>query len=70
MSATEAERLAVLETEMKDVRRDVADIKASLKSLEAIASKGGGALHAILMLGGLIGWLVGIVGAVYAMAHR
>lgn len=64
---TPEERLAILETEMRNVCNDVQDIKASIKSLEAIAARGGGAFNAILMIGGLIGWMAGIAAALYAI---
>lgn len=70
MSGTDVERLATLESEMRGVKQDVSDIKASLKALEKIAASGGGAFHAILMLGGMIGWLVGLGVAVYSALHH
>lgn len=65
--ATEGEKIAALEVEMRDVRTDVSEIKQSLKSLEKIAAQGGGAFNAILMVGGLIGWVAGIAAALYAV---
>lgn len=70
MPASDAERLAILETEMKTVQLDIAEIKASLKTLEALAAKGGGAFNAILMIGGLLGWLAGMAAGAYAMLHH
>lgn len=70
MSLSAEERLATLEQEMRDVRDDVREIRASLKSLEALAAKGGGAFNAILMIGGLLGWLAGMAAGVYAMIHH
>lgn len=67
MSATDAERLAVLESENRAMMRDIYEIKESVKSLEKIAAQGGGAFNAILLVGGLIGWIVGIGGAIYAL---
>ena len=67
MSATDQERLATLEAEMKNIKADVADIKDSLKALEKIAERGGGAFHAVLMVGGLIGYIVGIGTTLYAL---
>lgn len=64
------ERLATLEAEMRNVRDDVADIKASLKTLEIIAQRGGGALHTILIIGGFIGWIAGLGTALYSIFHR
>lgn len=58
------------------MREDIAEIKAAMKaqavsllSLQNIASRGGGAFHAILMLGGLLGWLVGFGATVWAAVH-
>lgn len=68
--ASAEERLATLEAEMKNVSDDVRDIKASLKALEVIAQRGGGALHTILIIGGFIGWLAGIGTALYAIFHK
>lgn len=70
MSATDAERLATLEAEMKNVRNDVSEIKASLKALEVIAQRGGGAFHTILIIGGFIGWLAGMGAALYALFRQ
>ena len=70
MPASDAERLAILETEMKTVQLDIAEIKASLKTLEALAAKGGGAFNAILMIGGLLGWIAGMAAGAYAMIHH
>lgn len=61
------ERLATLEAEMKNVRSDVADIKASLRALEVIAQRGGGAFHTILIIGGIIGWLIAMCSTLYAL---
>jgi len=66
MMSTE-ERLATLEAEMRNVSDDVAEIKASLKVLERIAARGGGAFHTILLIGGFLGWLAGTSAAIYAM---
>lgn len=67
MSAIDAERLAVLESENRAMMRDIYETKESVKSLEKIAAQGGGAFNAILLVGGLIGWIVGIGGAIYAL---
>lgn len=67
---TDSERTAVLETEMRAVQADISEIKASLKSLEALAAKGGGAFNAILMIGGLLGWIAGMAAGLYAMLHH
>lgn len=64
---TDSERVAVLETEVKSLKGDMAEIKASLKTLESLAAKGGGAFNAFLMIGGLIGWLAGMAAGLYAM---
>lgn len=65
-----AERLAVLETEVRQVRDDLHEMRASLKAIEKIASSGNGALRAVLIIGGAIGWLVGIALAVIAMFRQ
>lgn len=67
---TDGERIAVLETEMREIRADVAEIKNSCEALKKIANQGGGAFHAILMLGGLIGWLLGIGATLYALVKH
>lgn len=67
MATSDAERLAVLETENRAMLADIAEIKASVKSLERIAAQGGGAFNAILHLGGLIGWVAGIAAGLYAI---
>ena len=64
------ERLATLEAEMRNVSSNVAQISASIRILEQIASKGGGALHASLFIGGLLGWLIGFGATIYAALHR
>ncbi len=61
------ERLATLEAQMENVRSDVSDIKASLKSLEIIAQRGGGAFHTILIIGGIIGWIAGMGTTLWAL---
>lgn len=67
MSASDVERLARLEAEMLAVNSDVSEIKASLKALEKIAAQGGGAFHTILIIGGIIGWMVGVGASIYAL---
>lgn len=67
MSASDVERLARLEAEMLAVKDDVSEIKTSLKALEKIAAQGGGAFNAILLVGGLIGWILGIGATLYAL---
>lgn len=64
---TDAERIAVLEIEMRETRADVAEIKIICNDLRKIANQGGGAFHAILMLGGLIGWLLAIGAAIFSL---
>lgn len=66
----DGERLAVAETELAAVKSDLSEIKASVKRLEAMASRGGGAFNAILMIGGLIGWVAGIISVIYAMVRH
>lgn len=68
--STDQERLATLEQEMRDVRADVSEIKISIKALETIAARGGGAFHSILIIGGLIGWIMGIIAPIYATLHE
>jgi hypothetical protein len=70
MTISDVERLARLEAEMTNVQNDVSEIKASLKALEKIAAQGGGAFNAILLVGGLVGWLIGVGAAVYAAVTR
>lgn len=65
--ASAEERLATLETQMENVRDDVSDIKASLKALEIIAQRGGGAFHMILIIGGIMGWVAGMGTTLYAL---
>lgn len=67
MGMTEPERLTALEVEMRAVQADLREIKESVKSLEKIAAQGGGAFNAILLVGGLIGWLVGIIAGIYTL---
>lgn len=67
MMASAEERLATLEAEMKNVRSDVSDIKDSLKALEIIAQRGGGAFHMILLIGGVMGWVAGMGTTLYAL---
>lgn len=52
---------------MLAVKDDVSEIKTSLKALEKIAAQGGGAFNAILLVGGLIGWILGIGATLYAL---
>lgn len=52
---------------MLAVNSDVSEIKASLKALEKIAAQGGGAFHTILIIGGIIGWMVGVGASIYAL---
>lgn len=67
---SDGERVAVLETEMRTVQSDIGEIKASVKRLEELASRGGGAFNAILMIGGLLGWIAGMSAGLYAMFHH
>ena len=64
---SDSERIAVLETEMRAVQANLVEINAGIKSLNAIAQRGGGALHSILLLGGVVGWLVGIAGFIFSV---
>lgn len=68
--ASAEERLATLEAEVHSIKDNVGEIKLSLKALEKIAAQGGGAFNAVLMLGGLIGWLVGVGVTLYAIFHK
>jgi hypothetical protein len=70
MPHSDVERLARLEAEMSAVQGDVSEIKDSIKALEKIAAQGGGAFNAILMVGGLIGWLFGIGAAIYSFVRH
>ena len=67
MAGTDAERLAVVETENRAMMADIAEIKQTVKRLEALAASGGGAFNAILLIGGLLGWLAGMAAGLYAM---
>lgn len=58
---TDEARLAVLESEMRDVKSDLDEIKRSIKTLETIASTGNGAFRTILFIGGLLGYVFGFV---------
>lgn len=51
---TTEERLAILESQIRDTRDDVAEIKASLKELTTIAAMGKGALWMAFKVGGVI----------------
>lgn len=64
MSPEELTRLATVEAEMREVRDDVREMKQSLKTLEAIAARGGGALNTALWLGGILGWFIGVAVAI------
>lgn len=59
-SVPEAERIATLENEMKNVAIDVGEIKSSLASLQKIASQGSGALKTALKIGGGLGWAIAL----------
>ena len=61
MTPEERDRLTRVEQEMRDVRDDVHEIKESLKKLEAIAAAGNGAFRTVLIVGGFLGWAVGII---------
>ena len=67
----EGERIAALEVRTQAIREDIADIKSEialikkdLTDLKKIAQQGGGAFHAIVLLGGLVGWLIGLLLAI------
>lgn len=68
--ASPEERLATLESEVHSIKDNVNEIKLSLRALEKIAAQGGGAFNAVLLMGGLLGWLIGVAGALYAVFHR
>lgn len=70
MTSSDVERLARLEAEMSAVQGDVSEIKTSIKALERIAAQGGGAFNAILLIGGLLGWLAGIGATIYAFVRH
>lgn len=70
MTPEELTRLATLEAEMRDVRDDVREIKASLKALEKIAAAGNGSLRTVLIVGGFIGWVgMAILGLLALFKH-
>ena len=64
------ERLATLESEVHQIKDNVGEIKLSLKALEKVAAQGGGFFQAVLLIGGLIGWICGVAAALYAVFHR
>ena len=57
---TDGERLVALETEMKAVVADIAEMKLDVKRLADIAARGGGMLRSILVAAGALGWIVSI----------
>ncbi len=70
----DGERIAALEVRTQAIREDIADVKSEISSikndltdLKKIAQQGGGAFHAIVILGGLVGWLVGILAGIAEM---
>ncbi len=70
----DGERIAALEVRTQAIREDIADVKSEISSikndlteLKKIAQRGGGAFHAIVILGGLVGWLVGILAGIAEM---
>lgn len=67
---SEMERIATLETEMRNIKNDVTDIKISLKALEVIAQRGNGSLRTALIIGGFFGWLVALVTAIFSIFHK
>jgi hypothetical protein len=64
------ERLATLESEVHSIQDNVGEIMLSLKALEKVAAQGGGFFQAVLLIGGLIGWICGVAAALYAVFHR
>lgn len=74
MTPDERDRLTRLEVAGNERGDDIKEIKELLKgmdgrltNLERVAASGGGALRSALVIGGLIGWAVGIVIAVISM---
>lgn len=70
------ERIAILEERSLDIKEDVTAIKEEIEAikkrldkLDKIAQQGGGAFHAILLLGGLIGWLIGVVAGILEVSR-
>lgn len=72
----EGERIAALEVRTQAIREDISDVKSEISAikndlteLKKIAQQGGGAFHAIVILGGLVGWMVGILAGVAEMVR-
>lgn len=68
MPLSDDARLAVLESKVEAIETTLREIKAAVEDLNKVAQQGGGAFHAILLLGGVIGWAVGIGAALYEAA--
>lgn len=56
---TDAERIAVLESEMDQVRQDLADIKADIRKILTTFNEMSGGKKAVLALFSIVGGLVG-----------
>lgn len=74
MTPDERDRLTRLEVAGNERGDDIKEIKDLLKgmdgrltNLEQVAARGGGALHSALVIGGLIGWAVGLAVAIISM---
>jgi hypothetical protein len=67
MSLSDAERLAVLETQMTAVQATLLRIDSNIASLNKVAQRGNGAFHTILIIGGAIGWLGTVVIGIASM---
>lgn len=69
MAQTDGERLAVLEVEVRAISAAQTEIKADLRSLTQIASKGNGALSAAFKAGNFLGWVAFFGLGIYNILH-
>lgn len=67
MTPEERDRLTRAESDTKNVRDDVREIKQFLMTMdgrmakmEKVAASGNGAFHMILIIGGFIGWIAAL----------
>lgn len=67
MSPEERDRLVVAEADLRALKEDVAEIKASLRRLEALANMGKGALSLFLKLGAVVSV---VAAALWAIADK
>ncbi len=67
---TAEERLAILESQVKDVRDDIAEIKETMKELATIAAMGRGALWMAFKVGGVIVAILAVTKVVLDFADK